>query len=106
MNYATALPSRTAPGAPSPLAASFAPPPLPWQRLPLPPSQAAQALDIRQGETALLEVEQGRVWVTCDGRPEDHFLDAGQRLSFLGPVRLRVSAEGAAARLYWARCGL
>jgi hypothetical protein len=63
-----------------------------------------QALDVRAGEIALLEVEDGRVWVTCDGLLEDYFLDAGQRLSFTGPVRLRVSAEGpGAARLLWAR---
>ena len=44
-----------------------------------------------------------RVWVTCDGLMEDYFLEAGQRLSFAGPVRLRVSAEGhRPARLNWA----
>ncbi len=77
---------------------------LQWHRQPLPPLQAVQALEFRAGETALLEVEQGRVWVTCDGLLEDYFLDAGQRLSFTGPVRLRVSAEGGRpARLNWAR---
>jgi len=74
-----------------------------WQRQTLPPQRAAQVLALRRGETALLAVEQGRVWVTCDGRPEDHFLDAGQRLAFTGPARLRVSAEGGPARLCWAR---
>ncbi len=70
----------------------------------MPPLQAVQALEFRTGETGLLEVEQGRVWVTCDGLLEDYFLDAGQRLSFAGPVRLRVSAEGGRpARLSWAR---
>lgn len=62
-----------------------------------------QALNFRRGETALLEVEHGRVWVTCDGRKEDYVLDAGQRLSFPGPVCLRVSALGGPARLCWAR---
>lgn len=77
---------------------------LQWNRQPLPPLQAVQALEFRAGETGLLEVEQGRVWVTCDGLLEDYFLDAGQRLSFTGPVRLRVSAEGSRpARLSWAR---
>lgn len=77
---------------------------LQWNRQPLPPPQAVQTLEFRTGETALLEVEQGRVWVTCDGLLEDYFLEAGQRLSFTGPVRLRVSAEGQRpARLNWAR---
>lgn len=74
-----------------------------WNRQPLPPPQAVQTLEFRAGETALLEVEQGRVWVTCDGLLEDYFLEAGQRLSFTGPVRLRVSAEGRRpALLNWA----
>lgn len=77
---------------------------LQWKRQPLPPLQSVQVLDFRAGEIALLEVEQGRVWVTCDGLLEDYFLEAGQRLSFAGPVRLRVSAEGhRPARLHWAR---
>lgn len=90
----------------SPTAAQPAPGALPlqWKRQPLPPRQAVQALDFRAGEIALLEVEDGRVWVTCDGLLEDYFLEAGQRLSFTGPARLRVSAEGPrTARLLWAR---
>ena len=80
------------------------PPTLQWKRQPLPPLQAVQVLDFRAGDIALLEVEQGRVWVTCDGLLEDYFLEAGQRLSFTGPVRLRVSAEGRQpARLNWAQ---
>lgn len=82
---------------PAPLAAQ-------WKRQPLPPLQAVQSLEFGAGEVALLEVEQGRVWVTCDGLLEDYFLEAGQRLSFTGPVRLRVSAEGQRpATLAWAR---
>ena len=77
---------------------------LQWKRQPLPPLQAVQVLEFAKGEIALLEVEDGRVWVTCDGLMEDYFLEAGQRLSFTGPVRLRVSAEGRRpARLNWAR---
>jgi hypothetical protein len=77
---------------------------LQWKRQPLPPLQAVQVLDFAAGDTALLEVEHGRVWVTCDGLLEDYFLEAGQRLTFTGPVRLRVSAEGQRpARLNWAR---
>ena len=77
---------------------------LQWKRQPLPPLQAVQVLDFRAGDIALLEVEQGRVWVTCDGLLEDYFLEPGQRLSFTGPVRLRVSAEGnRPAKLNWAK---
>lgn len=94
---------------PAPLSPAAAPQvpgalPLQWKRQPLPPLQAVQVLDFRAGDIALLEVEQGRVWVTCDGLLEDYFLEAGQRLSFTGPVRLRVSAEGRQpARLNWAQ---
>ncbi|MDH4416655.1 MAG: DUF2917 domain-containing protein [Acidovorax sp.] len=91
---------------PSPAAPTrpAAPLTLQWKRQPLPPLQAVQVLDFRAGEIALLEVEQGRIWLTCDGLLEDYFLEAGQRLSFAGPVRLRVSADGQRpARLSWAR---
>lgn len=91
---------------PSPAAPTrpAAPLTLQWKRQPLPPLQAVQVLDFRAGEIALLEVEQGRIWLTCDGLLEDYFLEAGQRLSFAGPVRLRVSADGQRpARLSWAK---
>lgn len=94
-------PTPPSPTLPSQLAVPLT---LQWKRQPLPPLQAVQVLDFRAGEIALLEVEQGRVWVTCDGLLEDYFLEAGQRLSFAGPVRLRVSAEGhRPARLNWAQ---
>lgn len=112
----TALPTPFAASSLAPRAAApiLEPPPCPtpcpgplatqWKRQPLPPLQAVQSLEFSTGEVALLEVEQGRVWVTCDGQLEDYFLEAGQRLSFTGPVRLRVSAEGQRpARLAWAR---
>ena len=93
------LPSPPTAAQPAPGALS-----LQWKRQPLPPRQAVQVLDFRAGEIALLEVEDGRVWVTCDGLLEDYFLEAGQRLSFTGPARLRVSAEGPrTTRLLWAR---
>lgn len=96
--------SHTLPLPPAPVYNAPGPLNLQWKRQPLPPLQAVQVLDFRAGEVALLEIEDGRVWVTCDGLLEDYFLEAGQRLSFTGPVRLRVSAEGQRpARLNWAR---
>ena len=67
------------------------------------PRQPVQTLAVRRGETALVEATQGRVWLTRDGQPQDHILEAGQRLAFAGPARLRVSAEGGGAQLRWAR---
>lgn len=76
----------------------------PWHTLALMPSHPVQVLDFRAGEIALLEVEQGCAWVTCDGVLEDYFLSARQRLSFAGPVRVRVGAEGQRpARLLWSK---
>lgn len=77
-------------------------PPLRWQHLSV--LQAVQSLLLlRTGESAVLEVEQGRVWLTCAGLPDDHFLDAGQRLAVSGPARPHLSAEGTGfARLRWA----
>ena len=49
------------------------------------------------------EATQGRIWLTRDGQMQDHILEAGQRLAFTGPARLRVSAEGGGAQLRWAR---
>ena len=101
MNTLHHTPTPPSPTLPSQLAVPLT---LQWTRQPLPPLQAVQVLDFRAGDIALLEVEQGRVWVTCDGLLEDYFLEAGQRLSFAGPVRLRVSAEGSRpARLNWAK---
>lgn len=89
MNHTTALPSSR---------------PLSLKRQPgrsrlLALQQAVQTLALRRGETAWLAAEQGRVWVTRDGLPDDYFLDAGQCMAFNGPARLRVSAESGKAQL-------
>ncbi|MFO1232528.1 MAG: DUF2917 domain-containing protein [Paenacidovorax caeni] len=56
-------------------------------------------LAVRRGETALVEATQGRVWLTRDGQPQDHILEAGQHLAFAGPARLPpISAEGGGAQ--------
>ncbi|MBN9368107.1 MAG: DUF2917 domain-containing protein [Comamonadaceae bacterium] len=75
----------------------------PWQQTALAPRQPVQTLAVRRGETALVEATRGRIWLTRDGQPQDHILEAGQRLAFTGPARLRVSAEGGSAQLRWAR---
>lgn len=74
------------------------------QLLSLPPCAAApqpvQSLHGRTGQTLLLQVLQGRVWLTREGELQDVFLAAGQCWRGHGAVRLHLSAEGAAgARL-------
>lgn len=92
------------PTPPSPTDPRSIPGPLAWTHQTLPPQHPVHVLDGRAGQIVLLEVAHGRVWVTCDGGLEDYFLEAGQRLSFAGPVRLRLSAEGGRpARLCWAQ---
>lgn len=57
------------------------------------PTGGVRTLECTTG-LAELRVLQGRVWLTCEGRPEDHFLSAGQSYRLHGPVRLHLSAEG------------
>jgi hypothetical protein len=96
MDTTTALPARP-PAGPEP------------QDLALPPpagsAQPVRSLDCGAGMVEL-RVLQGRVWLTCEGRPEDHFIDAGQTLRLRGPARLHLSAEGRrGARVALARAG-
>ncbi|OYU77199.1 MAG: hypothetical protein CFE45_31040 [Burkholderiales bacterium PBB5] len=67
----------------------------------LPPGQA---LRLPTRPQALLQVLRGRVWLTCAGDLDDHFLSAGQQwpLGAAGvvieadgptPVQLRVAAQ-------------
>ena len=57
------------------------------------PAGRVHSIDCGHGPMAL-RVLQGRVWLTCEGQPEDHFLAVGQALTLRGPVRLHLSAEG------------
>ncbi|BEU95261.1 hypothetical protein ACDW_09660 [Acidovorax sp. DW039] len=57
-------------------------------------TQAVQHIHVPARMAAVIQVEQGLVWLTCDGRLEDHFLAAGECTTLLGPARLRLSAEG------------
>jgi len=45
-----------------------------------------------QGRTEL-RVRHGRIWLTCEGRPEDVFLDAGEGWTVSGAARLHLNAE-------------
>jgi hypothetical protein len=60
------------------------------------PTGSVRTLECATG-LAELRVLQGCVWLTCEGRPEDHFLSAGQSCRLHGPVRLHLSAEGCQA---------
>ncbi|CAM2172530.1 DUF2917 domain-containing protein [Burkholderia cenocepacia] len=43
-------------------------------------------------DRTLLEVAEGDVWVTVEGRPDDHWLGAGASLTLLPGMRVWVSA--------------
>lgn len=84
MNTATALLERPSAG---PAGEALHLPPLAG------PAGRVHTLDCPAGAAAL-RVIQGRVWLTVEGQPEDHFLSAGQALALHGPARLHLSAEG------------
>lgn len=65
------------------------------ERYTLQNTQAVQHIHVPARMAAVIQVEQGLVWLTCDGRLEDHFLAAGECTTLQGPVHLRLSAEGA-----------
>ncbi len=69
---------------------------------PLLPQQPVLRLQCPTGRHVVVEVLAGRLWLTHSGHPEDHFLDAGQRLQVHGPATLYASAEGPRpAQLRW-----
>lgn len=68
----------------------------------LEPGQAVVPLYCRAGQRAMLEVLEGRLWLTQRGRSHDWFLEAGQCLTLQGPAVLYASAEGTTPlRLRW-----
>ena len=66
----------------------------------LAPHSAVKSLSCPAGRVLILKVMQGRMWLTQEGRPEDHFLEAGQHHSVIGPALLHLSAEGASPVRY------
>lgn len=71
-------------------------------QLDLQPLEPVQTLACPAGQTAVLQVLKGCVWITCDGCEEDYFLVADERLEVPGPATLRASAEGPQpAHLAW-----
>lgn len=65
----------------------------------LPPGRAV-TLPARPGH--LLRVTQGRVWLTRSGDPDDHFVDAGERVPLDrhgGPVVIEAVGGTARCRL-------
>ena len=62
----------------------------PNQPFELPPGQA---LRLPARPQALLQVLRGRVWLTCAGDPDDHFLAAGQHWP-LGAAGVVIEADG------------
>ena len=64
--------------------------------------QPVMPLHCRAGQRASLEVLEGRLWLTQQGRSEDLFLVAGQGLTLQGPAVLYAGADGATPlRLRW-----
>ncbi|SDM64407.1 Protein of unknown function [Oryzisolibacter propanilivorax] len=76
-----------------------------WQECHLAPGQAPRLLVVPRGTRLLLQVGQGQVWLTCEGQPRDHFLEADAAaqadgnapLVIAGPARLHVGTAGASA---------
>ncbi|MFY8117495.1 MAG: DUF2917 domain-containing protein [Roseateles sp.] len=52
----------------------------------------SQALACPAG--SVVQVLRGRIWLTCEGLAEDHFLSAGQFKWQATAARLHISAEG------------
>ena len=61
------------------------------------PEQGARLLQLQPFQRMLLRVDEGRLWLTEDGRLEDRVLDAGERLELFGPARYRLGAFGPGA---------
>ena len=56
-------------------------------------SRPGPAVGWTAGGQTELTVRQGFIWLTCEGRPEDVFLAAGEVWSVNGAARLHLNAE-------------
>jgi hypothetical protein len=64
----------------------------PQSVLRLPPAPV-HLFECPAGGQTELTVRQGFIWLTCEGRPEDVFLAAGEVWSVNGAARLHLNAE-------------
>lgn len=74
-------------------------PPPPWKPLSLHAAGTVQAVHVPQGRMAVLECQQGHLWLTQQDLLNDQFAQAGQRLYCPGPARLYLGAQGNAPAL-------
>ncbi|MBP7352754.1 DUF2917 domain-containing protein [Comamonas sp. UBA7528] len=74
-------------------------PPPPWTPLSLEAAGTVQALHVPKGRMAVLECQQGLLWLTQQDLWSDRFAEAGQRLYCPGPARLYLGAQGNAPAL-------
>lgn len=81
-------------GADDPLRAQLGTPPPPWKPLSLDTAGTVQALHVPKGRMAVLECQQGQLWLTQQDLLNDRFAEAGQRLYCPGPARLYLGAQG------------
>lgn len=66
---------------------------------------AAQILRLRRRAGTTIVCENGRLWVTQEGLPDDDFLSAGESLRLLSAGLILIEATGAAPALLWLRDG-
>lgn len=66
-------------------------------RLSLREADGVQPLHVAAGQRLVIQVQQGTLWLTVPGQPQDCVLQAGQRLAIAGPSRLMLGALGPAA---------
>lgn len=71
----------------------------------LPAGAPCQTLHLAPGELGLLQVRQGRLWLTQDGCPDDWVLGEAQTHPLRGPATYRLSAWSRDCDLAWVGWG-
>ncbi|MDC8771500.1 DUF2917 domain-containing protein [Roseateles albus] len=66
------------------------------KQLKLPANAASQLLQLRCGQSLLVQVSQGWLWLTRDGELDDIILPSGSRLQLQEPGNYRLGAFGPA----------